>query len=199
MWGNPESFSGFGSTLAATADARRGLEELIGRYHVSSILDVPCGDFNWMQALRYAGDYTGADIVPDLVARNSARYGRADRRFLELDVCKDALPPADLVLCRECLNHLPVAAVDQALVRLEAAAKRLVVLTHYPEVVENVDQPASFVYRSLNFSRPPFSLRPPDELIDEGTFEAGKHLGIWDLQRGPLNPRRPAPAMVSLD
>jgi hypothetical protein len=179
LWQNTESTSGFGSTLSATKSARNGLEGLISRFNVETLLDVPCGDFNWMQHLRYEGNYIGCDIVADLVQRNQAKFGTMRRRFEHLDLCNDKLPEADLVLCRECLNHLSLDECLRAVHNLSQAAKEVIVITHYPGTLENVDQSASFRYRPLNYMLPPFNLRQPDEMIDEGDFEPGKVLAVW--------------------
>ena len=186
LWGNPESASGYGSTADATATTRAGLESLIQQYGVATLLDAPCGDFNWMRQVRFDGTYIGCDIVPKLVARNENVYGNARRSFCRLDICEDQLPKSDLVLCRECLNHLSFAEISSALFNLERATKVLLVITHYPAITQNRDQVASFRFRPLNLTLPPFSLRAPDSLIDEGSFETGKTLGVWDFRRGSL-------------
>ena len=81
------------------------MTEIVEQYSVTSILDVPCGDFNWMQHVEFDGLYRGADIVRELITENQARYGSDRRRFAVLDVTRDQLPASDLVLCRDCLNH----------------------------------------------------------------------------------------------
>src|SRR5689334_2969418 len=48
-WGDPESVSGRGSTLARTEVVRRKLPILLASVGAKSLLDAPCGDFNWMQ------------------------------------------------------------------------------------------------------------------------------------------------------
>ena len=190
LWKNPESASGFGSTLAATGPTRERLERLIEEYRIGSILDAPCGDFNWMRTLRFDGLYTGMDIVPVLVERNRERHGNARRSFLAGDIVVDALPAAEMVLSREGLNHLPLADAAAALERLAAAATRILVVTHYPALTANGDQPASFRYRPLNLTAAPFGWRQPDRTIDEAHFEPGKVLGVWDLAGGAV--RQPA-------
>jgi hypothetical protein len=43
---------------------------LAAQLGVSSILDIPCGDFNWTQSVNFGScRYFGADIVEDLVSR----------------------------------------------------------------------------------------------------------------------------------
>ena len=184
MWQNPESASGFGSTLAATAQLRDGLETLLAEEEIGSVLDAPCGDFNWQSHLRMDADYLGLDIVPDLIAENRLRHGTDRVRFDVADVVEDSLPGADLVMCRECLNHLGLDDARKAAENLAGAARRFLVITHYPDCRENVDQPASFRYRQLNLTLPPFNFRAPDASIDESNYEEGKRMAIWRLDAG---------------
>ena len=186
LWQNAESASGYGSTLDATRQARAGLEELVGRYGISSILDVPCGDFNWMRELSFSGDYLGGDIVPELVEANNRTHGNPRRRFDVIDLVADNMPEADLVMCRECLNHLSLAEADAGLCNLAAAANKVLVVTHYPNHPANADQPASFRYRRLNLTVAPFNLRAPDSMIYECDMEPGKVLAVWDLAKGAV-------------
>src|SRR5215204_2321496 len=47
-WGSLESVSGPGSELATTAEVRQGLSTLLTDLSIKSMLDAPCGDFNWI-------------------------------------------------------------------------------------------------------------------------------------------------------
>ncbi len=179
-WRNPESASGFGSSLEATRDARTALTEIITDYSISSLLDIPCGDYNWLRHVPYDGLYWGADIVPDLVAANKARYANERRRFLVLDVTEDPLPRTDLVWCRDCLNHLSLSEGARALGNIVASGARYAVLTHYPNAAINRDQPSGFDYRPLNLQEAPFSWPPPARLWTESS-EPGKTLALWPL------------------
>ena len=50
-WGNSETVSGNGSTLEQTQVVRSVLPTLLADLGVSSLLDLPCGDFYWMRHL----------------------------------------------------------------------------------------------------------------------------------------------------
>jgi hypothetical protein len=107
IWGYQETVSGGGSTLHYTKQMREALPKLIGDLDVGTLLDLPCGDFHWMSEVKLpVTHYIGGDIVPRLVEVARVRYGRAEREFRTLDLCKDVLPQADLLLCRDCLIHL---------------------------------------------------------------------------------------------
>src|SRR4051812_27850000 len=54
-WGDAESVSGRGSTLARTEVIRRSLPGLLESVGARSLLDAPCGDFNWMRHVELAG------------------------------------------------------------------------------------------------------------------------------------------------
>ena len=83
---------GYVTTMRTYTDALPALVKELG---VRSLLDAPCGDFNWMRHVDLDGvEYTGGDVVPELVARNRELYGAAGRRFVTLDLTRDPLPPA---------------------------------------------------------------------------------------------------------
>lgn len=107
-WNSNESISGHGSTLALTNNLRKELPMLFEQFKIRSVFDGPCGDFNWMKLVvnETDVDYTGADIVLPLIERNQSRYGSESVRFIKLDLTKDSLPTADLMICRDCLFHL---------------------------------------------------------------------------------------------
>ena len=47
-WGSAESVSGKGSELVQTEAIRAWLPEIIQELSIGSVLDVPCGDLNWL-------------------------------------------------------------------------------------------------------------------------------------------------------
>ena len=63
-WGSKESASGSGSTLVMTESIRTSLPIIFNKYGIESMLDVPCGDFNWMSKVDIQDViYVGGDIV----------------------------------------------------------------------------------------------------------------------------------------
>ena len=70
LWGNSQSRSGDGSTLEYTENIRVELPRLFLKYDIRSVLDGPCGDFNWMSLIAESNPsifFIGVDIVPELV------------------------------------------------------------------------------------------------------------------------------------
>ena len=77
----------------------------------------PCGDFNWMKEIRadLDVDYIGVDIVKELVDHRQRRYGDERTRFAHLDITRDPLPTADLMMARDFFIHLSFADANCAI------------------------------------------------------------------------------------
>src|ERR1044072_9504307 len=180
-WADPESVSGRGSTLARTEVIRRALPVLIASVRADSLLDAPCGDFNWMRHVDLGGvEYTGADVVAELIARNRRRHGGKGRSFVELDITCDELPRADVVLCRDCFIHLSFKPARAAVANFKRSNSALLLATTHANVRENTDtQDGGF--RPVNLRLPPFNFPQPEQLITEDP-ELGKCLGMWRLE-----------------
>ena len=68
FWRDAESRSGTGSNLTSTRKLVEELPALFRTLEVTSILDIPCGDYYWMRTVPMQGiKYTGADLVPDSI------------------------------------------------------------------------------------------------------------------------------------
>ena len=200
-WGNSESHSGHGSSATATRFIRAALPQILDELGIKSMIDVPCGDFNWMRLMDLPIDYFGADIVPQLIEKNQRDHGRPGRTFRLLDITKDPLPRADLVFSRDLLVHLSERDIRLALQNVFDSGARYLVTTTFTSRDKNVDIPTG-VWRTLNLQRPPFSFPPPIRLINERCEEgdglwADKCLGVWrvcDLKAGAPADEIPAAA-----
>jgi SAM-dependent methyltransferase len=186
-WANPESVSGDGSDLNQTQIVRRELATLIRQRTIETLLDAPCGDYYWMKTLdAKLARYIGADIVPELVKENQRAYGGPTASFVNLDICRDELPKVDLILCRDCLVHLPLDAAVDALRNFKKSGSKFLLTTTYPGVVRRNKH--LFIignWRPLDMTLAPFSLPEPVQIIKEECTETDdykeKSLGLWDL------------------
>ena len=80
-WGDPESASGPGSNVARASLFRADLEALVRSLKPRTLLDAPCGDFNWLRHFDLGVErYVGIDIVPALIARTRAKFGSKRHR-----------------------------------------------------------------------------------------------------------------------
>lgn len=187
-WGASER-SGAGASHEQAATVLAQLGQLIERLAVETLLDVPCGDFAWMQYLRADVRYIGGDVLTELVAANQQRWGGPNVHFATIDVLADDLPPAELLLCRDCLVHFSFADVATALRNIGRSPCRWLLTTTFPQCAANEDI-VTGDWRPLNLERPPFNLPPPEMLINEqctegGSMFADKSLGLWRVDRLP--------------
>jgi hypothetical protein len=176
--------------LESTAELRALLPEVIAKLEITSLLDIPCGDFYWMRCVSLGvKEYIGADIVGDVIEQNRRLYSdRGD--FVRLDLLTDPLPQADAILCRDCLIHLSLRDVRKALENVNRTGSKYFMTTTYPGCVENVDTVVPY-WRPLNFEIAPFGFLKPlfviKDFSDSQTHDRGKYLGgqppisLWNI------------------
>ncbi len=190
VWGTRETKSGGGSTLMNTVVFREQLSALLRRYAIDSVLDCPCGDFNFMKEMDLTGiDYVGADIVKELIDDNAQRHQRDGIRFVHLDLTQDKLPRVDLVLVKDCLQHLSIDESLQCLRNIQRSGSKYLLINHCTEVYKNVDslkRKGGF----YNLTIEPFNLKPPIDRIEK-TLEIGEdgkpvpkpyHYYLWQIE-----------------
>lgn len=185
-WGGAASVSGTGSALDQTRVIAERLPGLLRELGVSTLLDVPCGDFHWMRTVPLDGiRYVGGDIVPDLVRKNCEAYQRPGIEFRRIDMLTDALPRADLVICRDGLVHLSNADILRAIRNLCHSGSKYLLTTTFTDRKQN-DDILTGGWRTLNLEAPPFCFPRPLGVINEECTELDgaypdKSLGLWRL------------------
>jgi glycosyltransferase involved in cell wall biosynthesis len=188
VFGGLESRSGGGSSLEQTETIRRLLPGVLEEFGVKSIVDAPCGDFYWMQHVPLGNvDYTGIDIVEALVQKNNVRFQTETRQFLCLDLSKSIVPRVDLVLCRDCLVHVPFKKALEVLRNFARSGSEYLLTTTFTSIKRNKEVGPRDIWRPLNLELPPFSFPPPIRLINEHCTEGDgrfrdKSLGLWRLK-----------------
>jgi hypothetical protein len=185
-WGGDESRSGTGSSLSQTRAIRESLPQVLAELGCRSMLDAPCGDFNWLSQVPLPVEYFGYDIVEPVIASNSARYASSRVRFLRADITTSILPHVDLILCRDCLVHFSYADIFLTLRNfLDSGAHYLLTTTFPGRTNRDI---ATGDWRPLDFERGPFGFPRPIRVVDEKCTEfdgayRDKSLGLWDLSK----------------
>lgn len=185
-WGGKDSVSGRGSDIHQTAKIARELPALFRAFDISSVLDIPCGDFHWMKSVDLGNiEYIGADIVRELIDSNRDKYARDGVTFQHLNLIRDKLPKVDLILCRDCLVHFSFRDVFWALRNFNDSDSAYLLSTTFVDRQDNQDI-LTGEWRVLNLMRPPFMFPEPVRLLDEecteddGNFR-DKALGLWRI------------------
>ena len=158
VWGKG---SGVGSEVAHTRDYVSLLNTFIAENKIKSVVDFGCGDWQFSRQMDWSGiRYYGFDVVPSLIEANNAAFAIPNITF---HLVEDgiALPSADLVLCKDVLQHLPIVEVRRYLELFKALYRNIVITNDvWPEANLNVDiEPGQC--RPLRLDLPPF-----DEALD---------------------------------
>jgi SAM-dependent methyltransferase len=167
-WKSDESVSGPGSTIEYTQNIVKELPRIISDLRLKRILDAPCGDYNWFRLIERDDDisYLGADIIDALISSNQERYGDDNTRFIHLDITNDALPAADLWLCRDCLYHLSNNDIFKAINNFLNSDITHLLTSSFPKSTKNTNI-LTGQWRLLNLELPPFSFCKPLLSVDD--------------------------------
>lgn len=183
-WGG----NGVGSTPPKTQLIQQGLAELVRRRGIRRIVDLGCGDATWILPIAFEIEsYVGVDVCPDVIARNQEVVTRIERaaagrgkpwtrlpQFQVIEGPGDPLPQGDLVVSRDCLQHLSNDQVVAALAQAGRAAP-LILTTTYPQTGRNVNIAAGG-FRPINLQAPPFNLPKPIEVLADSDR---KTMALW--------------------
>jgi 2-polyprenyl-3-methyl-5-hydroxy-6-metoxy-1,4-benzoquinol methylase len=158
-WHSQESISGIGSELSQTETLIRELPFLFKKYNIKSILDIPCGDFNWMQHVDRTGiHYIGSDIVAPLIELNKSNFPDVD--FRHLDLTKSELPEVDLIIARDVFVHMRYETIVAALTNIIKSGCKYLLTTSFTGMHMNRDLSADGDWRPLNLLVEPFRFKP---------------------------------------
>ena len=169
--------SGPGSDPYYNLPYRAFLEGFLRLNHIGSVVDIGCGDWQFSRFVDFGqATYLGLDVVASVVDRNEARFGGGRVRFAMMPDDHDALPPADLLIIKDVLQHLPnddiLAFRDRVLPRY-----RFCLLTNSYrklDVPVNVDIPLG-AFRCLDLRAPPFDF--------EGAYVLQFATAVWEELR----------------
>lgn len=186
--------SGDGSTPDFAVDAVAGLHTItteikarLGLKRVR-ILDVPCGDMQWMPRFLTARDdidYVGMDIVPELIEGHQKTFVAQPWKFMHYDILRDGLKEKfDIIHCRMMLQHLLLKDLLNFLLEFSKSGSRYLITTTFPDFSENTElNPSGGRFRYLNLEAPPVSLVNPLCHFRDGPVEYGAPhiLSVWKL------------------
>ncbi|MGN6182286.1 MAG: class I SAM-dependent methyltransferase [Thermoanaerobaculia bacterium] len=185
-WGSEESVSGPGSTRERGSVVAPAIVKLLTNLGVKTLLDAPCGDFNWAATVADAVEsYIGVDVVEELITRNQREHAALNRRFFIADITRDSLPKADVILSRDSLVHFSYADIRAALRNFRESGSEYLLTPTFIDRKANRNIRTGG-WRALNLQIPPFNLPAPIEIIDEQCLHTGgiyrdKRLALWRL------------------
>jgi len=187
-WGDLQSRSGAGSNRdsGSVRHALDVLSRITEQYDATSIADIPCGDFNWIDSYLTAHPqvaYVGYDIVRALVRANRAHFPRFT--FEPLDIVAQVPAAADLIFCKDLFNHLQEREIVAAVANMRRSGSRwLLASNNFGHAYMPLGQGPHKDSRHVDLTLPPFCYRAP--------LWNDHYLGLWALPG--LEPRGHADA-----
>jgi len=182
---NQLSDSGLGSEIEQTQTLLRELPKILQKYNIYSFLDIPCGDYNWLNRMEWGKTkYIGGDIVEEIIKRNQKIYReKRNLQFHHLDILNDQFQEADLLFCRDCLVHFSFKDINTAVQNIKKSNIKYFMTTTFYNENENEDI-ITGGWRPINMTRPPFNFPEPLFLLNENCTEANgmfkdKSMGLW--------------------
>lgn len=163
-WGLGQG-SGIGSSATATKLYRKLLEDVLQKQQVKSVLDLGCGDWRFSQLVHW-GDvsYTGIDVVPHVVQKLRNKFNKPNWQFIEADITTCELPPADLVLIKDVMQHWPNDTIKTFLPKLKAYKTVLITNTVELKMPKNRDIGIGG-YRPLDIRKSPIWAKCEEMLL----------------------------------
>lgn len=188
-WKSTESISGPGSELKQTEILVSKLPILFKEYDIKTILDLPCGDFKWMQTIDLSSfNYVGGDIVEELININKNIYlEQSNRKFIVIDLINDPLPACDIIIVRDCLVHLSYDNINKAIKNIKSSGCKYLLTTTFTNKNLNKDI-VTGDWRPLNLEKSPFYFPSPILVINENCTEVNgiyndKSMGLWEINK----------------
>ncbi|HWY60619.1 MAG TPA: class I SAM-dependent methyltransferase [Rhizomicrobium sp.] len=176
VWG---SGSGAGSREEVTRGYRSYLHSFLRSNRIGSVVDLGCGDWQIARHMDWTGiDYTGVDVSS--VALDSARqFARPGVRFLHANALTDALPPADLLIAKDVLQHWSNDDILAFLPKLRNYRAALII-NGFPEaLMNNLNQNIATgpYHRPVDLGQTPFNL--PGWFVFGFQTEEPKFIYLW--------------------
>lgn len=188
LWKNKESRSGPGSSLASTEFLRKELEEVFNLYKIKSIVDIGCGDFNWLRLIIPENmKYTGIDLVYKLIQENNNQYGSSNITFIYSDCSKQIPPNVDLIICRDVLVHLTNRDALKVIENIKKSGSKYLLTTSFNSVKNKKNYSGG--WRAVNMENAPFNFKKPiiriKEYIPDDVNYPVKELCMWEINSLP--------------
>lgn len=163
VWGwntEGQGFSGGGSLLENSKIYIEYLENFIKTHNIMTIVDAGCGDWEFSRYVNWHGaHYLGYDVVASVIERNIKKYATESIRFLHGNLLTEDLPPADLLLCKHVLQHLPNEDILLFIKQLPKFKYCLITNEVFPTTLSSDGSDTEIGGgHKVDLSRPPFNI-----------------------------------------
>lgn len=148
--------SGSGSDALLCAAYVKFLQDFFAKHKIKSVVDCGCGDWQFSRYIDFSGiDYKGFDVASFVIEQNTKVFQRENVNFTLYNGDFTLLPSADLLICKDVLQHLSNAKIQEFLGILPRF--KFALITN--DIAQNVnDDISTGDYRALDLRLKPFNL-----------------------------------------
>lgn len=153
--------SGTGSSIDNALIYVEYLKDFFKKKQIKSVVDLGCGDWQISRHIDWKGiEYSGVDVVEYIIERNKKLYGAKNITFIKADGTEFSLPKADVLICKDVLQHLTFKDILSFITQLKKYKYCIIVNDVDPTTLtcENVDMPRGY-YRPIDLTKAPFFLK----------------------------------------
>jgi SAM-dependent methyltransferase len=169
FWANG---SGGGSALEACRPYMEFLQQFLDENNIQSLVDLGCGDWQFSQHLDFSViNYFGIDASRIIIEANQRKFQSDNVQFDVLRSYED-LPSADLLICKQVLQHLNPKEVEAIIAIAFPKYKHLLITNSMPpystlgrlflrlkqkgRIINREIQTGDFTF--LDITKPPYSI-----------------------------------------
>lgn len=177
-----ETYSGPGSLLENTDLLIKNLNIFLKEYAIKSVIDVPCGDFNYMSKVNLDNiEYIGYDISKKAIDMCNNKVQKTNIKFSVFDCTIEKLQYADLIIIKDLFLHLCFSDIQKILDNVKSSGCKYLAVSRYTNGnIKNKDQESGIGNRGIEVTVHPFNLNYPiiyktkystkETLLDEMIF-----------------------------
>lgn len=163
-------FSRSGSEFFVTRPYIEFIQSFLLKCNITTVVDLGCGDWQALRHIDWSGiEYVGYDVVKIVIDRNQMLFAQPSIRFIHADGLEIDLPQADLLICKDVLQHLSNTDVKQLLQQI--SKYKYCLFTDYIDrqtlSSDNTDISVGG-YRPIDITMPPFNIKGDKVLFFEG-------------------------------
>jgi hypothetical protein len=153
-----ETYSGPGSLLKNTENIINQLPIFLKKYNITSIIDIPCGDFNYMKRINLDNiKYNGYDISKKAIDICSSHKSN-NINFSVFDATSEQLQYSDLIICKDLFLHLSFEHIHTILKNIIHSKCKYFAVSRYDNGnVTNIDQISGLGARAIEITNEPFN------------------------------------------
>ena len=151
--------SGAGSKIENVKEYVDVLQKYIDKPEIKTVLDLGCGDWQFSKFLDLSSvSYLGVDVVESVIDSNNSLYSAPNIEFISRDITTYEIPKADLIICKDVLQHLCNKDVIEILIKIIKSSKFSLITNDFTSGDKVNKDINNGNYRCLDLSLSPFNL-----------------------------------------